>query len=77
MRALARPAYRTRAGLGGRDRHPLREAELELLRISKDFIEPDSTMGTERCAPMPRHAEARSVVEPAELMAYVQKALGG
>ena len=56
---------------------PLREAELELLLISKDFIESDSIMGTERCAPMQRHAEARSVVVPAELMAYVQKALGG
>ena len=56
---------------------PLREAELELLLIGKDFIEPDSIMGTERCAPMQRHAEARSVVVPAELMAYVQKALGG
>ena len=56
---------------------PLREAELELLLISKDFIESDSIMGTERCAPMQRHAEARSAVVPAELMAYVQKALGG
>ena len=55
----------------------LREAELVLLRISKDFIESDSIMGTELCAPMQRHAEARSVVVPAELMAYVQKALGG
>ena len=43
---------------------PLREAELVLLRISKDFIESDSIMGTELCAPMQRHAEARSVVVP-------------
>ena len=42
----------------------LREAELVLLRISKDFIESDSIMGTELCAPMQRHAEARSVVVP-------------
>ena len=42
----------------------LREAELVLLLISKDFIESDSIMGTELCAPMQRHAEARSVVVP-------------
>ena len=56
---------------------PLREAELELLLIGKDFIESDSIMATELRAPMQRHAEARSVIVPAELMAYVQKALGG